>query len=137
MVEKVADLYTLRKTTLYKLDESRQGTLEPLDTRGRQHRNSRLVITRKQMIATLRQLHDSPLSGHLGQDNTYHKAARYYYWPGMKDDIIQYVRTCKTCQKRKRRQGEAPLEPIQKTPQPFYQIGIDIMGPLPVTRTGK
>jgi hypothetical protein len=75
MVEKVADLYTLRKTTLFKLDESRQGTLEPLDTRGRQHRNSRLVITRNQMIATLRQLHDSPLSGHLGQDNTYHKAA--------------------------------------------------------------
>ena len=55
----------------------------------------------------------------------------------MKEDIIQYVRTCKTCQKRKRRHGEAPLEPIQKTPQPFYQIGIDIMGPLPVTRTGK
>jgi len=52
-VEKVADHYTLRKTTLYKLDESRQGTLEPLDAGGRQHRNSHLIIIRNQMIATL------------------------------------------------------------------------------------
>ena len=55
----------------------------------------------------------------------------------MKKDVIQYVQSCKTCQKRHRRRGEAPLELIQKHPTPFYHIGIDVMGPLPRTLTGK
>ena len=37
IVPKVADLYTLVETTLYIKDESRNGTLETLDSRGRQH----------------------------------------------------------------------------------------------------
>lgn len=134
LVEKVVDHYTLHKATLYKKDESRHGTLE--DSRGRQQRN-RQVIPRTQMTETLKQLHDAPLAGHLGQDNTYQKASQYYYWPGMKTDIIRYIQTCKVCQKRQRRKGEAPLEPIQKHPEPFYQIGVDVMGPLPKTPTGK
>src|SRR5256885_955708 len=47
------------------------------------------------------------------------------------------IKTCKTCQKRERRRGEAPLEPIKKRITPFYQVGIDVMGPLPRTMTGK
>lgn len=134
LVEKVADHYTLHKTTLYKKDESRHGTLE--DSRGRQQRN-RQVIPCTRLTETLKQLHDAPLAGHLGQDNTYQKASQHYYWPGMKKDIIRYVQTCKTCQKRQRRKGEAPLEPIQKHPEPFYQIGVDVIGPMPRTPTGK
>ena len=135
LVEKVVDHYTLHKATLYKKDESRHGTLEGT-SRGRQQRN-RQVISRTKMTETLRQLHDAPLAGHLGQDNTYHQVSQHYYWPGMKKDIIRYVQTCKICQKRQRRRGEAPLEPIQKYPEPFYQIGVDVMGPLPRTPTGK
>ena len=134
LVEKVADHYTLHKTTLYKKDESRHGTLE--DSRGRQQRN-RQIIPRTKMTEILKQLHDAPLAGHLGQDNTYQKTSQHYYWPGMKKDIIRYVQTCKTCQKRQRRRGEAPLEPISKHPEPFYQIGVDVMGPMPKTPTGK
>ena len=37
LVEKVIDHYTLHEATLYKKDESRQGTLETLESRGRQH----------------------------------------------------------------------------------------------------
>ena len=128
---KTAHLYTLSKDTLFKLDESRQGTLG-----GRQHRN-RQVINRHQLSQVLKEVHDHQLAGHQGQDNTYHRASQFYYWPGMKADIIQYVRTCRTCQQNQRRKGEAPLEPIQKHPIPFYQVGIDIVGPLPRTLTGK
>jgi hypothetical protein len=135
LVKKVADQYTLNKMTLYKKDESRHGTLDEI-SRGRQQRN-RQVIPRTRLIETLRQLHDAPLAGHLGQDNTYQQVTQHYYWPGMKKDIIRYVQTCKTCQKRQRRKGETPLEPIQKYPEPFYQIGVDVMGPLPRTTTGK
>ena len=90
MVEKVADHYTLHKTTLYKLDESTQDTI-------RQPRNCQ-VIPRTQLNSTLKQLHNLPLAGHLGLDNTYLKAMQHYYWPGMKTDIIQFIQTCKICQ---------------------------------------
>jgi hypothetical protein len=89
------------------------------------------------MYPTLKKLHDEPLSGHQGQNNTYQKVAQYYYWPGMKEDITDYVRTCKICQKCQRRRGEAPLEPIQKQPTPFYQISVDVQGPLPRMLTRK
>ena len=129
MVKRVADHYTLFKTNLYKLDESTQDT-------ARKPRN-RQVIPRTQLNSTLKQLHDSPLSGHLGFDNTYFKISQHYYWPGMKADISQYVQTCKICQQRRHRKGEAPLQPIPKHPEPFYQVGIDVVGPLPKTLTGK
>src|SRR5215217_6640360 len=132
LVKKTTDMYTLTKTTLYKRDESRQGTHG-----GRQHQNCRKVITCHQLQATLFEVHDHHLAGHQGQDNTYHRAAQYFYWPGMKADIVEYVRTCKTCQLHQRRKGEAPLEPIRKHPTPFYQVGIDVIGPLPWTLTGK
>src|SRR4051812_44889281 len=134
LAKKVINNYALIKNELYKLDESRQGTLS--SDRGRQHRNCRLVIPRTKMTALLKQLHDHPLSGHQGQDNTYIRVSEHYYWPGMREDVIKYVRSCDICQKRKRRQGEAPLEPIRKHPIPFYQVGIDVMGPLPKTLTG-
>jgi transposase InsO family protein len=135
LVKKTSHLYTLNKSTLFKLEESRQGTLDP--SRGRQHRNLRHVIPRHQMYSTLHNLHDHHLAGHQGQINTYQRAIENYYWPGMKDDIVEYVRSCKTCQQRQRRSGEAPLQPIHKQPIPFYQVGIDVMGPLPKTLTGK
>ena len=55
----------------------------------------------------------------------------------MRRDIVNYVRTCDVCQKRERKRGEAPLEPIKKPSTPFYHIGIDVMGPLPRSWTGK
>jgi hypothetical protein len=55
----------------------------------------------------------------------------------MKQDIQEFVKTCPKCQARERRKGSAPLNPIHKHPQPFYQVRIDVMGPLPRTPTGQ
>src|SRR3954470_10271251 len=131
LIKKIVHNYTLKKSTLYKEDKSRQGTLG-----GRQHQNCCTIISCQHLQPLLNQLHDHPLSGHQGQDNTYQKVSKYYYWPGMKSDVQEYVHTCKTCQKCHHHQGEAPLEPIIKHPTPFYQVGINIMGPLPKTLSG-
>ena len=99
---------------------------------GRQHLLSRIVIPQYSRYSILKQIHNQ---AHLGQINTYQHLIETYYWPGMKQDCIEFVRSCPTCQKRQRRSGEAPLEPIKKTPIPFYHIGIDVMGPLLPTST--
>src|SRR4051812_43914542 len=104
---------------------------------GRQHPIPRIVIPRHQMKPTLKEVHDHPLSGHQGQDATYQKTAEVFYWPGMWKDIIDYICSCNACQKRERKKGEVPLEPIKKTGRPFYQVGIDVIGPLPLTLSGK
>jgi hypothetical protein len=55
----------------------------------------------------------------------------------MKNDIETFVKSCQICQKRDRKKGEAALQPIKKLPEPFYQVGMDVMGPLPITKSGK
>lgn len=126
-VRKIAPGYQLDKNT--KL-------LTKINTQG-QNREPRIVIGEHQIKKVLRETHNHPLSGHQGQDATYLKTSEVYYWPNMKKDIIEFVKTCKTCQKRSLRKGEAPLEPIKKFAHPFHQVGIDIMGPLPMTLTRK
>jgi hypothetical protein len=110
--------------------------LTRINTHG-QNREPRIVIGKHQIKKVLQETHNHPLSGHQGQDTTYLKTSEVYYWLNMKKDIIEYVQSCKTCQKRTRQKGQAPLEPIKKTALPFHQVGIDIMGPLPITLTGK
>ena len=134
LIKKVAHHYTMENSILYKWDESKQGTLG--SPRGRQHQNHHIVVPCQHLYQLLQELHDHHLSGHQGQDNTYQKISEHYYWPGMKNDVQEYVCSCMICQKRHRRSGEAPLEPITKHPTPFFQIGIDVMGPLPKTLTG-
>jgi Integrase zinc binding domain/Integrase core domain len=134
LIKKTAPRYTLIKNTLYKLEESRQGTLGT--TRGRQHRNLLIVPPRHQVPPLFKNYHDHHLAGHQAKENTYQKIAERYYWPGMKKDVTEYVQTCKICQKRSRQKGEAPLNPIVKNPNPLYQVGIDVVGPLPRTLTG-
>jgi hypothetical protein len=123
-VRKIQKQYQYQKPTLYYL-----GT--------RTNQEPRQVIPRHRKNQLLKETHDHPLSGHQGQDNTYQRTSAVYYWPGMERDIKEYVRTCHTCQKRDRKRREAPLEPIKKGIKPFHQVGIDVMGPLPRSLTGK
>ena len=42
--------------------------------------------------------HSLPLAGYLGVNNTYRKVLSHFYWPGLKEDVVKYCRTCHTCQ---------------------------------------
>ena len=89
-IKRIAPGYTLDKITK---------KLTKINTTG-QNREPRIVLGRHQIKKALQQTHNHPLSGHQGQDTTYLKTSKVYYWPNMKKDIIEYVKTCKTCQKR-------------------------------------
>ena len=97
----------------------------------------RIVPPRHRMKAIIREAHDLPTSGHQGQESTFRKISEIYFWPRMKSDIQDFVKTCQICQKRDRKKGETALQPIKKHPKPFYQVGMDVMGPLPMTMSGK
>lgn len=84
--------------------------------------------------------HDHNLSGHLGIKKTYHRVLRHFFWPCLKAGVIQYCRTCRTCQlmgKPNQTIPSAPLVPIPVVDEPFEHVIVDCVGPLPKTRSGN
>src|SRR6266850_1456598 len=79
--------------------------------------------------------HDSLPAGHPGIAKTTNAISRYYWWPGMKDYITQYIKGCATCQMNKVNMNptKPPLYPITPAPDtlPFQTIALDFITKLP------
>ena len=43
--------------------------------------------------------HDSATGGHMGARKTTNKALTNFYWPGVREDIKRYCKSCDVCQK--------------------------------------
>ncbi|XP_066971749.1 uncharacterized protein [Macrobrachium rosenbergii] len=83
--------------------------------------------------------HDNFLSCHFGVWKTFRKLARYFWWPGMKSSVKRFVNECEVCQvmgKPNQIIPEAPLNPIPAIGEPFSELVIDVVGPLPKTKSG-
>lgn len=84
----------------------------------------------------LQEHHDSVISGHLGMDKTYHYLARNYYWPKMKEDVKEYIKSCPSCLANKS-SNQLPaglLQPIPIPAKPYEEISMDLITHLPKTR---
>ena len=77
-------------------------------------------------------MHNDPTAGHFGIEIMFNKLRTRYYWPQMYEDIKAYVKACDSCQRRGGPSKNNELHPIPSH-SPFYQIGIDFVGPLPIT----
>ena len=86
----------------------------------------------------LKNLHDHESAGHLGFSKTYQKVNSRYFWPGMKKDVKNWIRTCDA---RSRKKGVPKsfglLQSILPPDGAFQMIGMDIMGPLLETLSGN
>ena len=88
----------------------------------------------------MRIAHENLMSGHLGIKKTYQKVWNYFYWTGMRKDIKKYVNSCYECQmagKPNKPIPKAPLINIPMVGDPFEDIVIDIVGPLPRSKRGN
>src|SRR5262249_6161650 len=86
----------------------------------------------------LREHHDAPTAGHYGEDGTFQRISKRYYWTGMRSFIADYVKKCPECQRYKA-ENQKPAE-LLRTPvysQRFETLSIDLFGPLPETSDGK
>ncbi len=84
--------------------------------------------------------HETPLSGHLGINKTYQKIFTHFYWPGIRKDMVEFCKTCHTCQvvgKPNQTIPKAPLKPIPALKEPFSLGLIYCVGPLPNTKKGN
>jgi hypothetical protein len=79
--------------------------------------------------------HDAILAGHPGKNGTTELVSRYYWWPHMAGFISTYVEGCDRCQRyRKDLHPKALIQPQEVPEGPWQTIGIDLIGPLPVSR---
>ena len=88
----------------------------------------------------LKLAHETPLAGHLGVNKTYRKILNHFYWPGLRQDVKRFCRMCFTCQivgKPNCKPPLAQLKPIPAIKEPFSQVIIDCIGPLPKTKLGN
>jgi hypothetical protein len=99
-----------------------------------------LVVPKELRTKIMKELHNSRISGHLGRDRTFflESIRRRFYWPGMSSDVGSWVKKCSVCARAKRGPGLSRY-PFQQSQVglPLDRIGIDIVGPCPVTENGN
>ena len=78
--------------------------------------------------------HGAILSGHDAVMKTYLRITDSYYWPGIKTDISDHIRSCLQCQLRKTKKPcPVPLHPLPISDQPNQRVHVDLFGPLKVS----
>ena len=60
--------------------------------------NHQIVVPRAYRPEIINLAHETPMSGHLGVNKTYHKILNHFFWPGLKSDVSQHCKSCHTCQ---------------------------------------
>ncbi|XP_053597516.1 uncharacterized protein LOC128668466 [Microplitis demolitor] len=91
---------------------------------------------RKDIVA---EYHESLTGGHKGITKTYRRIRERFYLPNMRDDITEFIRTCRSCQEQKlvRIKTKEPMIITDTPAEPFDKISIDTVGPLPQTPSGN
>lgn len=95
------------------------------------------VVPVEQRDSVLKENHSDPRSAHLGIAKTHKRIGLRYYWPGMYKDVVSYVSKCVTCQAYKHSNQSTPgfMGSPKVCSRPFQCISIDLVGPLPLSRS--
>ncbi|PAA58172.1 hypothetical protein BOX15_Mlig011037g1, partial [Macrostomum lignano] len=77
-----------------------------------------------------KELHDSPLAGHLGRDKTLQRVRDRFWRPGLVTAVEKYIAECIPCLESK--SGNKVRAPVQTFPicEPFHRLHIDLIGPI-------
>src|SRR6266508_3268980 len=100
------------------------------------YKGERRVVPQSETKWIMSMFHDDPTKAHQSFDAMYNQIAKRYIWQNMRNDIKEYAKTCFQCQQR----GSIKQNNQKRTIPPtdiFERWGIDIVGPLPITREGN
>ncbi|GAU44596.1 hypothetical protein TSUD_187860 [Trifolium subterraneum] len=95
----------------------------------------RLVVPRDNDLLhkLLFEFHTSPIGGHSGITRTIARIKSQFYWPDMKNDIVEYVQKCVVCQQAKTTNTSPAglLQPLPIPSQVWEDIAMDFITGLP------
>ena len=86
----------------------------------------------------LSSMHDTPAAGHPGPERMLHLTRRWFWWKGMRQDVIDYAKSCKSCEMNKPNNQRAAglLKSLDIPEYPFQSVSMDFITKLPVTAAG-
>ncbi len=86
----------------------------------------------------LYELHDAPYSGHCGMTKTLRAVTQVFWWPGVKQEVQNYVRACISCQRNKSTNllPGGLLQPLPIPENPWDSVSMDFIVQLPQTDKG-
>jgi hypothetical protein len=96
--------------------------------------NVRLCVPASQQTSLIKEVHDEAHeTAHAGGERTLASLRERFYWPTMRADVNNYVRTCDPCQKTKHSRAKTPgfLQPLAIPAVPFDTISLDFITGLP------
>ena len=95
-----------------------------------------IVLPKNYRRKVLHIAHTIPLGGHLAKKRTARRVMKCFYWPTLFQDAGDFCKSCEECQKCTRRRGSrAPMIPMPLLTTPFERVAMDIIGPLPRSRS--
>ena len=97
-----------------------------------------LVVPESRRQDILRFAHDSNYGGHLGLTKTKQRIKYSFWWPGINEEIKEYIKSCEECQLRriKKATDRVPIEPLARPQYPFQVINIDVISMDPPSSSG-
>ena len=95
-----------------------------------------LVPKGKLRLALLKECHDGPVAGHRGVKPTLAELVKNYYWPNLRDDVEQYLKSCVTCQQNRTqfRKEAGLLRPLPIPTKCWESVSMDFMTHLPESK---
>jgi len=99
------------------------------------YRKEKLWIPEGMTQRVMESEHDTKVAGHMGQDKTIELVRRNFWWPKMNEKIIDFVRSCRECQKNKavRHQPYGLSSPLELPYAPWQSIAMDFITELPIS----
>lgn len=93
-----------------------------------------VIIPDSERRNVLKMCHDNRTLVHLGLTKTLARIRQRYYWPGLQQDVHQYIAGCDTCSRRKNPipKRRAPMQ-ILASGVPMERLASDILCELPET----
>ena len=91
--------YVLVEGLLYVLEKDRSDEMN----------KARVVVPTSMVELFLNRSHGDMVSGHPGEKRTLAKLSKFAYWPGMRKDVNNKVRTCPVCHGQTCKRGWYPL----------------------------
>lgn len=94
-----------------------------------------ITVGERRLIETVIDQAHSILA-HLGADKTLSYLREHVWWKTMAQDVRAFCLSCKTCQRSKppNQKPYGLLNPLPVASQPWEAIGIDFVGPLPLSK---
>ena len=94
--------------------------------------SNQLVIPKELRRQVMSVNHESAFSGHLGAKKTEVRILLNFFWPGLRQDVIRFCRSCDVCQRSVKRGSvkKVPLGSMPLIDTPFKRVAVDIVGPI-------